>query len=137
MQDIAAIDMTIPALFDSMFVVNEKTISERLQQLMKCKDDDYFEVVVNADQQIVGYHFLNKYKTPHGLIAADIQTLWVAPEYRKQGIATALKQRGESWAREQKLNHISTFVNGKNASMLALNESFEFELVGYKLRKNL
>lgn len=34
MQFIAAIDMTIPALFDSKFEVNEKTISERLSQLM-------------------------------------------------------------------------------------------------------
>ena len=41
MQIIAAIDMAIPALFDSTFQVNEKTIKERLDMLMKCKPDDF------------------------------------------------------------------------------------------------
>lgn len=137
MHIIAAIDMTIPALFDSLFQVNEKTIAERLEQLMKCKPDDFFEVAVDDAGIIVGYHFMNKYKSPHGIWAADVQTLWVDPAFRKLGIATALKQHGEAWAREQGLDHISTFVHGKNSSMLKLNESLDYEVVGFKLRKKM
>lgn len=80
---------------------------------------------------------MNKLKTPHGLMAAHIQTLWVDPDFRKQGIAKSLKAQGEQWAKEQKLDHISTFVHGKNGSMMALNETLGFELVGYKLRKKI
>ncbi len=137
MQFIAAIDMTIPALFDSKFEVNEKTISERLSQLMKCKPDDFFEAAINEDGKIIGYHFVDKFKTPHGVMAADINTLWVDPKYRKQGIARALKEHSEEWARQEKLDHISTFVHAKNLSMQKLNQDLEYELVGYKLRKNL
>jgi GNAT superfamily N-acetyltransferase len=137
MRFIASIDMTIPALFDPLFQVNDKTINERLEQLMKAKPDDFFQVVLNGEGKIIGYHFMNKFKTPHGLMAADIQTLWVDPSFRKHGIAKKLKIQGEQWAKEQNLDHISTFVHGKNAPMLALNELLEFELVGYKLRKKM
>jgi ribosomal protein S18 acetylase RimI-like enzyme len=137
MQAIAAIDMGIPTLFDSLFQVNEKTINERLEQLMKAKPDDFFQVAVDREDKIVGYHFMNKFKTPHGVFAADIQTLWVDPSARKKGIAKTLKANGEQWAKEQKLDHISTFVHGKNAPMLSLNQDLGFELVGYKLRKKI
>jgi GNAT superfamily N-acetyltransferase len=138
MQAIAAIDMTIPALFDPIFEVNEKTISDRLEQLMKCKSDDFFEVALNSDGKIIGYHFMNKFKSPPlGALAADVQTLWVDPAFRKQGIGANLKKRGEQWAKEENLSHISTFVNGKNSSMLNLNQKLGYELVGYKLRKSI
>ena len=133
MRVIAAIDMTIPALFDPLFQVNEKTISERLEQLMKAKPDDFFQVALSEKGKIVGYHFMNKFKTPHGLMAADIQTIWVDPSFRKQGIAKSLKIQGEQWAKEQKLDHISTFVHGKNEAMIDHNKKLEFEIVGYKL----
>ncbi len=138
MRTIAEIDMTIPALFDPVFEVNEKTISDRLVQLMKCKPDDFFDVALNADGKIIGFHFMNQFKSPPvGALAADIQTLWVDPECRKQKIATQLKERGEAWARANNLSHISTFVHGKNSSMLSLNQNLGYELVGYKLKKNI
>lgn len=137
MQFIAAIDMAIPAKFDPIFQVNEKTISERLEQLMKCQPNDFFEVAVNENKKIVGYHFLNQFKGPHGILAASIQTLWVDPEYRRQGIAKTLKERGETWAKENNLDHISTFVHAKNPSMTALNNELGYELVGYKLKKSM
>lgn len=138
MQAIAEIDMTIPALYDSMFEVNEATIADRLKQLMKCHENDFFDVAFADDGKIVGYHFMNQFKSPpNGVMAADIQTLWVDPEYRRQGIARTLKERGEAWARDQKLSHISTFVNAKNLPMQALNQDLGFELVGYKLRKKI
>lgn len=137
MQSIAAIDMTIPALFDNLFQVNEKTIGERLEQLKKCKADDFFEVAITENNKVIGYHFLNKFKSPHGVLAANIQTLWVDPDFRKRGIATHLKQRAERWAKEQNLDHILTFIHHKNSSMRALNENFEYELVGFTIRKSL
>jgi ribosomal protein S18 acetylase RimI-like enzyme len=137
MKSIAAIDMTIPALFDPLFEVNEKTISKRLEQLMKCKPDDFFEVAVNQDGKIIGYHFMNQFISSHGVQAADVQTLWVDPEFRKQGIARTMKQHGEAWAKSRNLDHISTFVHGKNSSMQNLNKNLGYELIGYKLRKSL
>ncbi len=137
MQIIAAIDMAIPAKFDSMFKVNAKTIAERLEQLMKCQPSDFFEVALSDGEKIVGYHFLNQFKGPHGVLAANIQTLWVAPEFRRQRIARVLKERGELWAKANKLDHISTFVHAKNPGMSALNQDLGYELVGYKLKKSM
>ena len=137
MQAIAEIDMTIPALFDSLFEVNEKTITERLGQLMKCQINDFFDIAVADGGKIIGYHFMNQFKSPHGVMAADVQTLWVDPNFRRQGIASTLKKRGEQWAKKNNLNHISTFVHGKNTSMQNLNQHLGYELVGYKLRKNI
>lgn len=137
MKTIAAIDITIPALFDPLFQVNETAISERLEQLLKYKSDDFFEVAVTESGKIVGFHFLNQFKSPHGVQAANIQTLWVDPDFRKQGIARALKERGEDWAKEFKLDHIASFVHSKNSSMLTLNQNLGYELVGYKLRKKI
>ena len=137
MQFLAAIDMAIPAKFDPIFEVNEKTIAERLEQLMKCQADDFFDLALADNGKIVGYHFMNKYTSPHGDVNASIQTLWVAPDFRKQGIATILKKRGESWAKEHKLDAILTFVHHKNSAMVNLNKNLDYELVGYKFKKKL
>jgi GNAT superfamily N-acetyltransferase len=137
MRKIAEIDMTIPALYDPSFPVSEKTIGERLDQLRKCKEDDFFLVAENSDKEIIGYHFLNKTTHPGGLPVAHVQTIWVKPEYRKKGVARELKTRSEVWAREAKLDHIDTFVNSKNMGMLSLNESLGYEIYGFKLRKKI
>ncbi len=128
MQFIAAIDTAIPAKFDPIFQVNEKTISERLEQLMKCQPNDFFEVAVNENERIVAFHYLNQFKGPHGILAASITTLWVAPEYRRQGIAKTLKERGEIWAKENNLDHISTFVHANNSSMPPVSGKLSHEL---------
>lgn len=137
MRKIAEIDMTIPALYDSSFQVNEATILDRLNQLKKYKEGNFFIVAENADKEIVGFHFLNKTTHPNGLPAASVQTIWVKLEYRKRGIAKELKARSEVWAREAKLDHIDTFVSSKNLNMLSLNESLGYEIYGFKLRKRL
>ncbi len=135
MQTIAAIDMTIPALFDPLFQVNEKTIDERLAQLLKAKDDDFFEVALDENGAVVGFHFLNKTKSQHGFMIANVQTIWVDPSHRNRGIGKELKARGEAWAFAEKLDHISTFVHKDNTAMLKLNENQNFELVGFKMKK--
>ncbi len=138
METIAAIDMSIPALFDPIFEANEKTILDRLEQFKNCKSDDFFEVAVSSDGKIIGFHFMNKFKSaPLGTLAAHVQTLWVDPAFRNQGIGANLKKRGEEWAQNEGLDHISTFVHGKNSSMLKLNRKLGYELVGYKLKKNM
>ena len=136
MREIASIDATIPPLFDSKFKVNEESIDRYYQQLMKCTAEDFFDVVV-TEGKIIGFHFMYQYKSTHDVMAAHVHTIWVHPDFRKQGIAKTLKDRGEKWAKEHRLDHISTFVHGKNSAMLELNENLGYELVGYKLRKSL
>lgn len=137
MQSIAANDAYIPALYDPLFKVDDKAILDRLQKLMKCQPDDFFDVAMADDKKIVGFHMMTQFKSTHGVMAANIETLWVDPRYRQQGIAKILKERGEQWAKRHELDHISSFVHCKNPSMLSLNEKLGYELVGYKLRKSL
>lgn len=97
----------------------------------------FFEVAINTAQQtILGFHLIKK--VPHfDRFAGRIDTLWVSPEYRKSGLASTLKNRGENWAKEQKLDHLLTWVHAKNSQMISLNKKLGFEIVNYKMIKKL
>lgn len=104
---IAQIDAEIPALYDSDFTADEKTILERLDFIKKSiKPDDFYEVAVTEQNQVVGFHFVKKIMYLGKIPAGSVYTLWVHPDYRGQGIATSLKVRSEDWARLQNLDHI-------------------------------
>lgn len=46
---IAEIDNTIPAKFDSDFVVNDKMNEDRAKILKSCKEEDFFEVALDVE----------------------------------------------------------------------------------------
>ena len=54
----------------------------------------------SEEGKIISYHFKDKFKSSHGLMAADINTLWIDPEFRKKGIMKELKLPSERWARQ-------------------------------------
>jgi ribosomal protein S18 acetylase RimI-like enzyme len=134
---LAEIDITIPPLYDPDFLVNEKTLLQHISLLKeKFKRDDFFEVATTPNGQIIGFHFVRKSAHFDGF-AGSVFSLWVDPEFRKQGIGTKLKTHAESWAREHKLDHLYTFVHVDNKAMLALNHEMGFEHTHVKLKKKL
>jgi GNAT superfamily N-acetyltransferase len=138
---IARMDSAIPAAFDSDVVVNADSINGRLHYYSKLvPEDTHFEAAVileNKTERVVGFHLVTKTRHTKELFAGAVNTLWVDPAFRNCGIATQLKNRGEAWARLEKLDHLHTMVSVKNDKMLALNEKLGFELVNYKLKKKL
>lgn len=131
---IALEDIEIPALFDADFSTDEKALQEELKRLEKITDEDFFDVAVSESNEIIGFHIIKK-NAYFDRFAGCIYTLWVSPSYRKMGIATELKKRGEAWARELKLDHIYTWVHVDNHKMLSLNEERGYNITHHKMIK--
>ncbi len=133
---IARIDVGIPAKFDSDFSTDKEAVEKMYQSLCKLTTNDFCEVAVNPKSEIVAYHIIKK--IPYrDRFAGGINTLWVAPEYRSQGIAIQIKKRGELWAKDNQLDHLYTWVHVDNLKMQNLNKDLGYEIVNYKMKKKL
>jgi GNAT superfamily N-acetyltransferase len=93
--------------------------------------------VAVVNDKLVGYHLVRKVPYQRDLFAGCVYTLWVSPDFRRKGIGSALKERGESWARGLKLDHIFTWIHTKNVESLSLNKEMGYEVTHSKLRKKL
>ena len=56
----------------------------------------------------------------------------VAPEFRRQGIATRLATAQHAWAAERGLRYVRTHTKNKFKEMLILNLVLGFEVTGYE-----
>lgn len=86
------------------------------------KDEGYFETIFEKDcvvliaeknNKTVGFGILNfepKYSFYQKLEIPEIQDVNVLPEFRQQGIATALIESFENLARDQEVEHIGISV---------------------------
>lgn len=59
----------------------------------------------------------------------EIFQLWVAPEYRRSGIATKLKLKLEELAKKNDVNLIYTHTEERNKHVLELNEKLGYRIV--------
>ena len=132
---LAEVDMTIPAKFDKDFVINEQMTLDRAKFLKSVTENDFFELALDEDKKIVGFHLVKK--VPHfDKFAGRIDTLWVSPEFRKHGLASDLKTHAEVWAAEHKLDHLHTWVHSDNVKMISINRRMGYKIVNYKMRKD-
>lgn len=63
--------------------------------------------------------------------AAWVANAAVAPNYRRQGIGTALMRHAESWAREQGLETLLAETTTKNYPALCFYQKLGFKLCGF------
>ena len=135
---IAEIDAAIPPRHDADFIFDEEAIQKQMDFLLKkVSVEDFFEIAVDDKNTVIGYHLVKKTPYIRNLFAGAVYTLWVSPDYRKKGIGSTLKRRGENWARESALDHIYTWINSKNLESISLNEKLGYEITNYKLRKKI
>jgi mycothiol synthase len=80
--------------------------------------------VALADGEIVGYSGLMAHD--NGGVAEDGLTV-VRREWRRRGLAKALKQRELAWAKEAGLHEVVTWTQSGNESMRAVNERLGYE----------
>lgn len=138
LRQIAEIDMAIPPLYDTSFPYNQKMIFERIQHYKSStKDDDFFELVFDSQNNLIGFHIVNIQVGFNELRVGRIDTLWVRPENRNQGIAKKLKSRAEIWAKSNKLEYFFTWVQASNKNMFEMNQKLGFEIVNYKMQKKI
>lgn len=135
---IAEQDSKIPLLYDPEYAWNDSSTLARIRFYEEhVHHDDFFEVALDADGQIVAFHIVKKIPYPPNLSAGAIVTLWVTPKYRGQRVAKTLKDRAEAWARKQDFAFLQTDVHGTNSKMISINEKAGYTVIQYTMRKPL
>lgn len=76
-----------------------------------------FVAVVEAGA-IAGHTIVRRERDEAGAEFGLFSTTYVAPEFRRRGIATALLLRGEAWMREQRLRVSATFTATDNTPLI-------------------
>lgn len=122
---IAELDSAIPAEYDPLYQWDRKTVTTRVDLFLNLSKPHFFEVAM-VGKEIVGFHIMQKINF-HSTPGAGITTLWTHPNFRGQGIARELKERGIKWARENKLEFIHTSVNKNNPRMQEINRNNGYE----------
>ncbi len=135
LQFIAEIDSRIPLEFDTHFHWTEAHVQKRLADYKILKTTDFFQVAI-SDGKIVGFHIIKEAEYGSSTMG-NVVTLWTDPNFRKQGIATKLKDLGTEWAKKRKVKFIQTAVHVNNKAMLDLNKKMNFEDSYRLLRKYL
>jgi GNAT superfamily N-acetyltransferase len=85
---------------------------------------------------MVAVHVLRRFEEGP-LVGAQVSGLWVAPAFRRRGVARRLKDMGEAWARSIGAHFLNSNVLSQNAPMLGLNRELGFENYRINLRKRL
>lgn len=130
---ISEMDTLIPLMFDPDIERPEQMVLDRVDSFTKMLQDD---VAVTSENQVVGFHIIKK-GIFFGRPVGNISTLWVDPDFRRQGIARILKRRAENWARSEKLHCLYTSTFSVNEPMLNLNEEMGFKIISHRLQRKL
>jgi ribosomal protein S18 acetylase RimI-like enzyme len=96
------------------------TLEEYLQRF----DDRNAVFIARLGSVYVGYSYLSFHEQHRGRLHQSMTG--VRPEFRRQGIATALKTRGILYARERGFQTIITRVRKANEASLAMNRKMGF-----------
>lgn len=92
----------------------------------------------SRQQEAVGCIWLGKaIDQVTGLRTTHIFLLYVLPQYRRQGIATALMKQAQSWAIEQGDRQISLMVYSSNQQALKLYQSLGYQQQSMLMFKEL
>ncbi len=134
---LAEIHESAPLNWDPEYVVTEERIQIWVRKLEKTKTDpQYCYLVARIAGELVGTHWLEVIDED-GRSVAHITSLWVHNDFRRQGIATRLKQLGEEWALGQGVEAVKTQVFFANTRMIAFNQSLGFEAGHVEMEKRL
>jgi ribosomal protein S18 acetylase RimI-like enzyme len=75
------------------------------------------------------FRFLDRSIFPEDGRFCEVFQLWVAPAYRRQGIATRLKQQIEAEARQRGVETIYTHTEAQNEHVIQLNRKLGYQPV--------
>ena len=70
-----------------------------------------------ADSTIVGHTVLRLDDDGFGNVIGLFATIFVVPRYRRQGIASALVEQGESWMRDRSIARALTYTDEGNVKL--------------------
>ena len=85
-----------------------------------------FMLVAESENRIVGYCAIF---LPGATAAADVLTVAVLPEFRRQGIARELMRQMEQWAKERGATSVMLEVETFNESAIALYQALGYSQI--------
>lgn len=120
------------------YEVAEALVVQRAISLRTTQDDTAVHILTARNEmgEVVGFHWLQRIEKD-GRTSARIDSLWVDEAYRRQGIAQALKEQGEAWAKSIGAAFIVTEVFYVNKTMIELNLKLGFTAQQVEMIKNL
>lgn len=108
-----------------------------LAEVLTALDDPAVKVfVAEADGGLVGTARVELAERPYYRIA-DLRRLYVKPEWRRRGVATALVHAAEEAAHDESARELRLTVVAENATALLLYEHLGYDRFAIRLRKAL
>ncbi len=101
---------------------------DQLKEFIYVNHALYLSYLIYADNTITGYCYLTNYKKRQAYDRTAEVTLYLKPEYCRQGIGKIALEHLEHQAKENGLKNLIAIVTGDNADSIAL-----FEKSGYTL----
>lgn len=134
----AQIHESAPLNWDPSYRVTEEKIQIWCKFLRNSADNkDLLTLLVKSPQnEIIGMHWVVMTER-QGDKVAQIHSLWVADEYREQGIGKELKRLGEQWAKKNGAVMMITGVFFNNESMIEFNMKLGFKPQHVEMTKKL
>jgi ribosomal protein S18 acetylase RimI-like enzyme len=95
-------------------------------------------VARSVDDKAVGYVWVGQVRRAFtGTEQAHILNLFVADDFRGQGIGARLMTLAETWARQHKLDRIGLSVATHNKTAIGLYENLEYQTETLRMFKKL
>lgn len=103
-------------------------------------DSDTATFVATDEETFVGYAVVMADRSPPVFARgreATIEEVYVDPDFRGSGVATALMDRAESWAATRECEYVTLSVNERNETARAVYESRGYSVRRFKMDKRL
>lgn len=114
-----------PKQWDATFIATDENIQKTIERI-KNTTEDVLYLAVAEDCGLAPQGFIWAYKMADQPGQVMILSLYTAPLFRGQGVATALKNSLEDWCRAQQIHTIQTTVHYENTPMIALNKQMGY-----------
>jgi len=117
----------------------EAKIAARLNPLLLSPDHGIFLAEEQPAGEVMGWVHVYCYRVLESDARAEIGGLVCDPQYRRRGVGTALMQKAEDWARDQKLPIVSLRSNITRTEAHLFYQSLGYSLTKtqHTLRKTL
>ncbi len=115
------------------FIIENFKVKDYFKNIIK--DDKNILLCFEDKENIIGYIFF-KYQFQDNRVGYLIDGLYVKEEFRNQGIAKSLINKGLDIINNQKIDFIDINVKYENIIAIKLYESFGFKTFSIKMRKN-
>ena len=121
------------------YEVTLESASKRVAQLTEWIKDAtvHVTVAVTPENLAVGFNSLYVAKDYSGNPFGKIVIPYVSPEFRRQGVAAALKGEGETWLVSQGVTRVVAEIVAKNTRMLEINKKAGFRIKRFTMERKL